>query len=76
MPDAAEAQARHRATDGERTLPRFTRGPFEELIRGVGERGICGVAAGVANALYNATGARLREYPLTLDKTLALLPSA
>jgi xanthine dehydrogenase YagR molybdenum-binding subunit len=43
--------------------------------RGVGELGICGVAAAVANAVYNATGARVREYPLTLDKILDSLPS-
>jgi xanthine dehydrogenase YagR molybdenum-binding subunit len=42
--------------------------------RGVGELGICGVAAAVANAVYNATGARVREYPLTLDKLLDSLP--
>lgn len=39
--------------------------------KGVGELGICGAGAAVANAIYNACGARLREYPLTLDKVLA-----
>ncbi|RZL36504.1 MAG: xanthine dehydrogenase family protein molybdopterin-binding subunit, partial [Rubrivivax sp.] len=43
--------------------------------KGVGELGICGVAAAVANAVYNATGVRVRDYPLTLDKLLAGLPS-
>lgn len=43
--------------------------------RGVGELGICGVAAAVANAVHNATGVRVREYPITLDKLLDLLPS-
>ncbi|MDB5457532.1 MAG: hypothetical protein JWP92_3117 [Caulobacter sp.] len=38
--------------------------------KGVGELGICGVAAAVANAVYNACGVRIREYPLTLDKVL------
>jgi len=38
--------------------------------KGVAELGICGVAAAVANAVYNATGVRVREYPLTLDKLL------
>jgi xanthine dehydrogenase YagR molybdenum-binding subunit len=38
--------------------------------KGVGELGICGVGAAVANAIYNATGLRLRSYPLTLDKVL------
>src|SRR3546814_4481433 len=36
--------------------------------KGVGELGICGVAAAVANAVYNATGIRVRDYPITLDK--------
>lgn len=39
--------------------------------KGVGELGICGAGAAVANAIYNATGIRLRDYPLTLDKMLA-----
>lgn len=39
--------------------------------KGVGELGICGAGAAVANAIYNATGIRLRDYPLTLDKLLA-----
>jgi xanthine dehydrogenase YagR molybdenum-binding subunit len=38
--------------------------------KGVGELGICGVGAAVANAVYNATGARIRDYPLTMDKIL------
>ncbi|MBC8024543.1 MAG: xanthine dehydrogenase family protein molybdopterin-binding subunit [Steroidobacteraceae bacterium] len=37
---------------------------------GVGELGICGVSAAVANAIYNATGVRVREYPITLDKLI------
>jgi xanthine dehydrogenase YagR molybdenum-binding subunit len=44
--------------------------------KGVAELGICGVAAAVANAIYNATGVRVREYPITLDKLLDRLPSA
>ena len=43
--------------------------------KGVGELGICGVAAAVANAVYNATGVRVREYPITLDKLLDGLPA-
>jgi xanthine dehydrogenase YagR molybdenum-binding subunit len=43
--------------------------------KGVGELGICGVAAAVANAVYNATGVRVRDYPLTLDKLLAKMPA-
>ena len=36
--------------------------------KGVGELGLTGVAPAVANAVYNATGVRVREYPITLDK--------
>jgi len=42
--------------------------------KGVGELGICGVGAAVANAIYNATGVRVRDYPITLEKHLARLP--
>jgi xanthine dehydrogenase YagR molybdenum-binding subunit len=42
--------------------------------KGVGELGMCGVAAAVANAIYNATGVRVRDYPITLDKLLSGLP--
>jgi xanthine dehydrogenase YagR molybdenum-binding subunit len=42
--------------------------------KGVGELGICGVAAAVANAIYNATGIRVRDYPITLDKLIDRLP--
>jgi xanthine dehydrogenase YagR molybdenum-binding subunit len=42
--------------------------------KGVAELGICGVGAAVANAVYNATGVRVRDYPITLDKLLARLP--
>jgi xanthine dehydrogenase YagR molybdenum-binding subunit len=42
--------------------------------KGVGELGICGAGAAVANAIYNACGARIRDYPITLDKVLAALP--
>jgi xanthine dehydrogenase YagR molybdenum-binding subunit len=38
--------------------------------RGVGEIGITGVAAAVANAIFNATGKRVRDLPITLDKLL------
>lgn len=39
--------------------------------KGVGELGLCGVGAAIANAVYNATGVRVREYPITLDKIMA-----
>jgi xanthine dehydrogenase YagR molybdenum-binding subunit len=42
--------------------------------KGVGELGMCGVGAAVANAVYNATGIRVRDYPITLDKLLDRLP--
>ncbi len=42
--------------------------------KGVGELGICGVGGAVANAIYNATGVRVREYPITLDKLIAKMP--
>jgi xanthine dehydrogenase YagR molybdenum-binding subunit len=42
--------------------------------KGVGELGLCGVSAAIANAVYNATGIRVREYPVTLDKLLDKLP--
>lgn len=44
--------------------------------KGVAELGICGVAAAVANAVYNATGVRVRDYPITLNKLLDRLPQA
>lgn len=38
--------------------------------RGIGEIGVTGVAAAIANAVFNATGKRVRELPITLDKLL------
>lgn len=43
--------------------------------KGVGELGICGIAAAVANAIHNATGIRVRDYPITLDKLIDHLPA-
>ena len=42
--------------------------------KGVGELGLCGVAAAINNAVYNATGIRVRNYPVTLDKLIVALP--
>jgi xanthine dehydrogenase YagR molybdenum-binding subunit len=42
--------------------------------KGIGELGICGAGAALANAIYNACGARIRDYPITLDKVLSVLP--
>jgi Aerobic-type carbon monoxide dehydrogenase, large subunit CoxL/CutL homologs len=39
-------------------------------IRGIGEIGITGVVAALANAVYHATGRRVRDLPITLDKLL------
>ena len=39
-------------------------------IKGVGELGICGAGAAVANAIYNACGVRLRDYPMTPARVL------
>ena len=41
--------------------------------RGIGEIGITGVAAAIANAVFNATGVRVRDLPLTPDKLLSHL---
>jgi xanthine dehydrogenase YagR molybdenum-binding subunit len=38
--------------------------------RGIGEIGITGAAAAVGNAIFNATGKRVRDYPITLDKIM------
>jgi xanthine dehydrogenase YagR molybdenum-binding subunit len=43
--------------------------------KGIAELGICGVGAAIANAVYNATGVRVRDYPITLDKLLDKLPA-
>jgi xanthine dehydrogenase YagR molybdenum-binding subunit len=43
--------------------------------KGVGELGICGVGAAVGNAVYNATGIRVRDYPITVDKLIEKLPA-
>ncbi len=40
-------------------------------IKGIGELGISGAGAAVANAVFNACGVRIRDFPLTLDKVLA-----
>ncbi len=40
-------------------------------VKGLGELGICGSGAAVANAVFNATGVRVREFPITLEKVLS-----
>lgn len=44
--------------------------------KGVGELGICGAAGAIANAVYNACGVRVRDFPITLDKLIVGLPPA
>lgn len=39
-------------------------------VKGLGEIGIVGTAAAVANAIYHATGKRVRDFPITIDKVL------
>jgi xanthine dehydrogenase YagR molybdenum-binding subunit len=39
-------------------------------VKGVGELGLVGVAAAIANAVYHATGKRIRSLPITLDKVM------
>ncbi|QNA82778.1 xanthine dehydrogenase family protein molybdopterin-binding subunit [Sphingomonas sp. So64.6b] len=43
-------------------------------VKGLGELTISGAGAAVTNAIYNACGVRVREFPMTLDKILAGLP--
>jgi xanthine dehydrogenase YagR molybdenum-binding subunit len=39
-------------------------------VKGLGEIGVCGTAAAIANAVYHATGKRIRDLPMTIDKLL------
>lgn len=39
-------------------------------IKGVGEIGVIGVASAIANAIFHATGKRVKDFPITLDKLL------
>lgn len=43
-------------------------------IKGIGELGIVGTAAAIANAVYHATGKRIRDLPITMDKILDVFP--
>jgi xanthine dehydrogenase YagR molybdenum-binding subunit len=43
--------------------------------KGLGELGICGAGAAIANAVFNATGVRVRDFPITLEKVLPGLPT-
>lgn len=52
------------------------RDPVASLIqaKGIGELGMCGGAGAIANAIYNACGARMHAFPMTPDKVLAAMP--
>jgi xanthine dehydrogenase YagR molybdenum-binding subunit len=43
-------------------------------VKGVGELALVGVAPAIANAVFHATGKRVRDFPITLDKVLPGLP--
>jgi xanthine dehydrogenase YagR molybdenum-binding subunit len=49
-------------------IPDLTFNPLGS--QGIGEIGITGTAAAIANAIYNATGKRVREYPITPDRIM------
>jgi xanthine dehydrogenase YagR molybdenum-binding subunit len=55
-------------------LPELDRQSNPLKSKGIGELGICGAGAALANAIYNACGARVRDFPITLDKLLSALP--
>lgn len=42
--------------------------------KGIGELGMCGGAGAIANAIYNACGARILHFPMTPDRVLAAMP--
>ncbi|WP_200986234.1 hypothetical protein, partial [Pseudomonas cichorii] len=65
------ASATHAANGDDEVAPYAT--PLK--AKGVGELGISGAAAAIANAVYNATGIRVRDYPITLDKLIDHLPA-
>ncbi len=52
-----------------------SRDPWSNPMRakGIGELACCGTAGAIANAIFNATGHRYRDFPITLDKVLAKL---
>ena len=56
-------------------FPNWTPDPILLKSKGVSELGICGAGASIANAIYNACGVRVRDYPITLDKLISELPT-
>ena len=63
-------QRRYRRDRGQRSSPSATRIVNPLGIKGIGEIGITGVPAAIANAVFHATGKRIRDLPITLDKLL------
>ena len=57
-------------------LPERDKAANPLLAKGIGELGISGAGAAIANAIYNACGIRVRDYPITLDKLIDRLPPA
>jgi CO/xanthine dehydrogenase Mo-binding subunit len=43
---------------------------FALCIKGVGEIGVTGTAGAIANAMWHATGIRVRQFPITLDRLI------
>lgn len=43
-------------------------------VKGAGELGVGGSGAAIVNAVFNATGVRVRAFPITLEKVLGGLP--
>ena len=56
-------------------LPELDRYASPLASKGIGELAISGVGAAVTNAIYNACGVRVRDYPMTLDKVMKGLPA-
>ena len=55
-------------------LDTYDRHANELGAKGLGELGICGSGAAIANAVYSATGVRVRHYPISIEKLLPYLP--
>ncbi len=67
----ASQQLRNMASTGGNLLQRTRCFYFyDSTTQGVGEIGIVGTAAAIANAVYHATGKRIRDLPITLDKLM------